>query len=480
MKRKFIGSIIAALSLIFTYTSCSKIDTTDLGSDLIPAVDNVNTFDTVLKVISNNVRANDTLKMLYTELHTAGMIENDPEFGQTTTYFYTSFVPSTSHSYPFIKRDTVRIDSVVLSLSYGGLYGDSNSIETFEVREINHLFNFRDTGYRVDIADIPVKADLLGSQTVSFYTLNDSVFYRNPKDTARSASELRIKLDTGWARQFVNYDTTAGSAYNNDSIFKTRFRGLEIRPSDASAVKRGLAYFNLGDNSKTKITFYCRVQNNGRTDTIAPYFIYRSGGPEANIVRRTPANGYLANLDNNVENDDLVYLQTTPGSNVTLQIPDLSSLDNRVIHRAELIMEKAPSSDESDFTPPPSLFIEAQNPQGDSVFTIRNDFILTNSNPGYDVNVLGGQLKNNKYVFNLSRYVQSIVTKGYRNYTLRVSAPFAVTPYFLSANDVPTAIKIPIVINGKLAGGRVVLYGGNYADINKQMRLHIIYSKIKS
>jgi hypothetical protein len=60
--------------------------------------------------------------MLYTELHTVGIIDNDAEFGRTEAHMYNSFVPSTSHSYPFVNRDTVKIDSVVLSLSYSRLY----------------------------------------------------------------------------------------------------------------------------------------------------------------------------------------------------------------------------------------------------------------------------------------------------------------------------------------------------------------------
>jgi hypothetical protein len=85
----------------------------------------------------------------------------------------------------------------------------------------------------------------------------------------------------------VDYDTTAGDAYNNDSIFMTKFRGLEVRATEASPVKRALAYFNLNDNTKTRITFYCRIQNNGKTDTIAPYFFYTARSPQANMVRST-------------------------------------------------------------------------------------------------------------------------------------------------------------------------------------------------
>jgi len=477
--RNIFASFAVLLTGILVFGSCNKIDTTDLGNELIPGSDNVATFDTTLDVITDNLLtpATDTVKMLYTELHTAGVIENDAEFGSTETHFYNSFVTSQSHTYPFVKRDTVRIDSVVLSLGFNQLYGDSSSIENFEVREIFTGFPFKDTGYQIDNPDLPVRPELLGSKTASFLTLNDSLIYKNGKDTVRTKGELRINLDTAWARRFVSYDTSG--VYNTDSSFMVAFKGLEVRINEgASPIKRALAYFDLNDNARTRITFYCRVQNNGRTDTIAPYFMYRRGSAEANLVRRTPANAYAANVSNGLPNDEKVYLQTTPGSYVKIDIPALSQLDNRVIHRAELICERVPSLDDNYYPPPPYMFIDAFSQTGDSIFIIRNDFIPANSDRGYDVATLGGLFKNNQYVFNLTRYVQSIVTKKQTNYTLRISSPFTAVLYYLPPDDKPTGQRVPLILNPTLAGGRVVLYGGNYPDINKRMRLRIIYSKI--
>ena len=475
--KSILSASVAILTAFFLFIACNKIDTTDLGSGLIPPIDNINTFDTTFSVVSDNFFSNeDTINMLYTELHGAGIIENDAEFGKTATHFYTSFAPSTSHSYPFVKRDTVRIDSVVLSLAYGGLYGDSMSVEQIEVREIQPTFDFKDTGYAITSPDFPVRPDVIGTKAVAFRTLNDTLQYKNMKDTVNTANELRITLDTNWARRFVFYDTTAGDGYNNDSIFLTKFRGLEVRAAESSPEKRAIAYFRLTENARTRITFYCRIQNNGRTDTIAPYFIYKTRYPESNIVRRTPSGNYVTNIGNATPNDQQVFIQATPGSYAAVQIPGLAGIPNCVIHRAELIMEKSPSIDENLYPPPPRLFIEGLS--GDTSVTIRNDFILANSAAGYDLASLGGIYASNKYVFNLTRYVQSIVTKGYRNYTLKVSNPFTVAPYYVTSADLVSSQRIPLVVNPLLAAGRVVLYGGAYTDTTKAMRLRIIYSKI--
>ena len=125
MKRNILASVTFLITVILIYSSCSRIDTTDLGNNLIPAVDNVETFDTTLDVITDNFfTGDDTSRMLYTEMYTVGIINNDAEFGRTEGRLYSSFVPSASHTYPFVKKDSVVIDSVVLSLSFNGLYGD--------------------------------------------------------------------------------------------------------------------------------------------------------------------------------------------------------------------------------------------------------------------------------------------------------------------------------------------------------------------
>jgi hypothetical protein len=81
VKRNILASVVVLLSAILLYSSCTKIDTTDLGNELIPGGDNVETSDTILDVITDNLLpVNDTTKMLSTELHAVGIIENDAEF----------------------------------------------------------------------------------------------------------------------------------------------------------------------------------------------------------------------------------------------------------------------------------------------------------------------------------------------------------------------------------------------------------------
>ncbi len=478
MNRKLIPSVTVLFTVIIFIGACNKIDTTTLGGDLIPPVDNITTFETVLDVVTDNKLFNDTTRMLYGYDHALGIIENDAEFGRTSAAIYSSFTPISYKSFPFSRRDSITIDSVVLSLAYTNLFGDSNSIQHIEVKEISPSANFTDSAYLFNSPDFPTESIVLGAADISFDPLNDSLFYRNGLDTIRTKGEMRIKLDTAWARRFVNYDTSAGQPYYSDTLFKQQFKGLEIKATEASPIKKALAYFNLDDNARSRITFYIRKPNGTKTDTAVVAFVY-TDDPHANIIRVTPANNYLANVNNATENDELLYIKSSPGSYATVKIAGIDTLMNslKVIHRAELICEKAPAL-EDYYSQPPRLFIDAINTANDSSFTIRNDFIVSNSSPGYEVGLLGGNFTKNKYVFSLTRYVQSLVTYKFPNPSLRIYAPFTTRPFYTVPNSATIGSRQYLVVTEPAAFGRVILFGGAATDPSKKMRLRIIYSKI--
>ncbi len=94
------------ISLIFLL-SCNKINqATELGDDLVPAVDNVHTFEVALATTTNNLLFNDTTQVLYGNLVTLGDI-NDPEFGHTHANTAFNITPSAFGIYPFVNNDSL-------------------------------------------------------------------------------------------------------------------------------------------------------------------------------------------------------------------------------------------------------------------------------------------------------------------------------------------------------------------------------------
>jgi hypothetical protein len=485
VKKNILAPVLAVLTIFFVYSSCTKIDTADLGNELIPAADNVNTFETVLDIITDNFRSSDdTTEMQYNLDHAVGIIENDPDFGRTDAALYFDISPSAFKVYPFVKKDSVlTVDSVIVSLAFKNLHGDSNSIQRFEVFEINQTADFRysnTSDYKLNHPDFPVLSSALGGRTIDFKSLNDSVRYINGKDTIRTVNELRIPINPSFATRFINADTT--NAYSNDSIFKTYLKGLSVKINNAaSPAKNALAYFDL-TSEKTRVTFYFRVKNGAKDSAMTTFFRYFNSngtvnstiGAHANLIKRTPANGFLANLNNSNPNDPKLYLQATPGSYATLKIPGIDTLSNRVIHRAEIVVEKLNPVSEI-FAAPDMLFIDLLNPTGDSAFIVPKDFVLT-ANGTYDINLIGGKLKNNRYVFNISRYLQEMVTYKKRNYTLRIYAPFIANPYRIEPISGRGQLISPFLVNPSVARGRVIVGGGSHPT--NRMRLRIIYSRI--
>lgn len=471
---KFVIAVLSLFSILIFQQSCQRVDTTDLGVGLIPVVDNIQTFDTSLEVITDNFFLPDSTSITRTDNHALGYLE-DPEFGNTNASIYFDVQPTTSATYPFVNRDSTKfIDSVVLSLSYTSLYGDSNSVETIKVMEIAPTAVFQDTLYQISHAAFPVLPTPLGEATVNFTSLNDPQVIKKGKDTTLVTEQniLRIKLNNSLGQRLANYDTT--NAYRSDSMFNQSFRGIALMiDSVNSPRKKALAYFGLSDNAKTRLTVYFRIRNNGVLDTTYTEFVYKDLiAKGANIVRRNNSNtNYQRNIAGTSLNKDRIYLQSAPGSYATVRIPGLSRLTNRLIHKAELIIEKDLSL-EDNILGPPNLFLDLIDSASKTFRSVPLDF-TTDLAGTYNTALFGGSQINDKFSFNLTRSVQGIVTRLNPVYTYRLYAPYGTYPIYYPYS---VATGSPIFVNGAIGAGRVVVGGGS--STTHKMRLRIIYSKI--
>ena len=127
-----------AVAIFIFVSACTKIESTTIGSGLIPPVDGVTTIDTTLDVFTNNFidPLAESLKVYKSDDHVIGTITNDLYFGKTIARTYLELKPT---FYPFKFNNTyaVSADSAVLILSYKGTFGDTALNQTWEVRELN-------------------------------------------------------------------------------------------------------------------------------------------------------------------------------------------------------------------------------------------------------------------------------------------------------------------------------------------------------
>lgn len=468
-------AIVLAVAILFS--GCRKInDATTLGDGLIPPVDNINTFETYLPIESDNLLYNDSNKVYFADLHALGYISGDTEFGTTKGESYFNISYPNYLIYPFYKKDSiVAIDSVVLSLAYDSYYGDSNSTQTVRVFEIAQNAGFNDTTlFKYNQPDIQTTGAELGSRSFQVKTLNDTLLHIRKRDTTKLVNVLRIPLTNALGTRFTNYDTTysANGGWRSDSIFKTLFRGLAIKSDNTGDA---LTYIKPSDNINTKLTVYYQVRKNGTIDTTSVDFLHSTGG-QANTIRRTPAGGWNSYLANAGSNDDLLYIPGTPGSYGLLRIPALDTFRNVVVHRAEIIATPIRTANDGIYTHQQALFLDRISATGDSALSFDSDMSLSNnfSNYTYEINSFGGLIKSDStYRFNLSRYVQSMVTKRTTNYKLRLYTPvrtFIYSPGYGANNQ--------IYVTDQPGYGRMVLAGGSYVNPAKRLRMRLVYSKL--
>ena len=470
MKLKGLFTLLA-FGFALLLTSCTKLnEPTELGDELLPAVDNVNTFDTTLEISSNNRIFNDTTKSTLSDNMALGKL-NDPVFGTTSADMYFTLSSPTYGASPFFNRDSVAgIDSVVLSLSYSGAYGDTSVASQIDVAvsEIEPGNGFLDTvRYRYDQPDFTT-GPVLGTKSFSIPKFTDTITLIRKTDTTKVVNVLRIPLNTSLASKLKQFDTTGNGPYTNDSLFRLAFRGLAVKA--VSAAGQGtLAYFSLS-GANSGLTVYYRVQRNGVIDTTSTTFTHTTYGQANSIVRNTGGE-VLANL--NKPSTQKLYIQSSPtGTYAGLTIPGLSSFPNKIIHRAELIVYRVPSASESIFSAPDRLLLDHKG-ASDSAYLFDND-LQPDASGSLNLTQFGGTLRSdNSYRFNITRYVQGIVTRKDRNDSLRLYAPLRSILYSKSLGQY---ISVPNLTN--IASGRVVLAGENFPDSAMRLRLRIIYSNL--
>jgi hypothetical protein len=476
-KSQYKTAVTGILILFFFGLGCTKIDTTSLGQDLIPAVDNIHTFDTSLNVIAKNFDDLSTCDSVQrSDLHALGIISNDAYFGKTNAAIYLELKPQ---AYPFTfpdhDADSLFVDSAILVLKYSHSFGDTNLAQKAQVYQLSQ--NLKADSLYSTCNVLGHENILLGEKLYVPSRLKDSIHAFKEDE----ANQLRIPINKSLIEGFINNP----DMFLKDSSFKESFKGFAI-VADESTGGQALNYFDL-TSTNTRLSIYVRSSKANVKDTSVINFPMTIFSGEANSIVRIRGNSEITQyLTQPPAGDSVVYIQTSPGSYAQLAIPGLSGLSNRVIHRAELIVEQlySPNTLDNYFTAPRMLYLDAKDTStNDTYIPVPCDFSVNELQTSF--NYLGGASKQvsdgaghtvNRYVFNISRYVQSIVTKGSNNDTFRLSAPYYIhnkTGYVDRCNQFISPFDFGMNV---IADGRVKLNGTN--NTSTRMRLHIVYSTL--
>lgn len=514
MQRFFPGSaVLAAFFMLLFSWGCTKIDTTTLGSGLIPPVDSVGTKADTFAISGKQGLFIDSTRMIYSDYHPLGGITNDPQFGTTTSDLYVQLKPS---FYPFYfgnAGDTIPavintgvnapgFDSVVLCLSVKSFFGDTNMAQRLSVYQMDNSVSTSDfkgdSAYLLDYRPNQTAGEtLLGSAVVDAHPsvlANYTVFKGSRKDSVNN--QVRIKLDNSFLQTLVeaNRDTALAlnGMFRSDSLFKTKVKGFHIK---AEGSGNGLYYVSLTD-AATRLEVHYKRTRNAVIDTAYSSFSFSTGLTSLVSAQATHLERDRSSAAMSSDTAGVLYIQSTPGSYAILTVPQLETLENSIIHRAEIVVEEVPTINptvEPFMLPPAYLYLDVKNDTGtipgssfkpvyydlnpgagyspDNYASVYSLFMST----GVDYASFGGFLRIKNagtanqhyyYTFNVSRHVQHIVTNGMTNYKFRLYAPFTVNYY---------GYLFPF--KNLVADGRIKIGNGNNTAGYK-MYMRIVYSKI--
>lgn len=472
-----------------------------MGKDLIPAVDNINTFDTTLEVETYNgmfTYEQDSARSIFSDVQYLGLL-TDPFFGKTDAQMFFQLVPRngkfTLNNVPGKRY----IDSVVLNVRYVETYGDSTLPQTITVSELSTANNFvasganRDSAYSLRQNNF-MTAGTLGSNMIFPFTLNDSITEIRARDTTKIANRLRIKLSNTFGQRLLDYDTSGvNDAYSTDSIFLTKFAGFALK---ASGSGNSLLGFSLPDTN-TRLTVYYHYDNAttpGDIDTaVADFILDERVAATANYIGRNYSGTPLLSTVNDNVPDQISYIQNSPGLYSTLKIPGLKNLKNNIIHLAELQMEQVYDSKDTLFNSQPLFvdvydsttnkyktipyaleegFMEAANQLGSLLSITGLGYRAFGSVHRYKNDAMNNRIK--EWKFNLTRYVQYLVKGSLPHSSFRLYTTHEMKVD--NGNPDRGATKVLVRPASGPAKGRVRLGGGNHPT--QKMKLRIVYSRI--
>ncbi len=480
LKKNF---FLALLFLLFT-VACTKIITTEIGNGLIPPIDGIFTKDTTLQISSKNsgfdttvVRISDDNLLGYT---------NDAIFGKTTGEINIQLRPT---FYPFTFGDTsqkvMQLDSAVLILSYRGSVGDTLQPLAFSVKRIDFDEIFLNDSLYRNSSRFGDGEDLTYNNVPKYVNVQDLADSVKPDPLfEKAAAQLRIRLSDDFGKEMLNeWDTTFNGFYKSDSAFSDAYRGFSIKPEQLG---NAMLRINLVDTN-TKVGIYYRVPNaDGSFDTAVRYLrVNQFTSAHSNFIEReyaAPAEISTYLPPNNDTEDSLLYFQSSPGLYSTLKIKGLSGLPNMIVHRAEIVFDQVYDAGD-DIAAVPNLFLAAYSTDSMRRLAVPYDAQLFNGTIG-NLSSLGVNPKTkfdpisgktiSSYNFDVTRYVQSVVTRKEKEFDFVLWAPYF--DYVYPFEDATFQLIISTTPLNFPGLGRVRVGGGN----NKRypMKLHIVYSVI--
>ncbi len=363
--------IIFSYLVVFFLFSCSE--PSSIGLEVQPLsekiiINNDNYSSITFQVESEDSLINNASSNLLGEI-------NDNIFPNNNASFLTQILLTENN---ILIQGDITVDSVVLSYSYSGYYGDLVNFTSLEVKRINQDIYIDSNYYSNDFNSSDFSS--LSSLVEDYFLSTDT---NNPI--------LRINLENEIGEEIL----TSGYLSDNTS-FLEYFKGFFVEAQTNNTV----LYLNpSGTNSKFAIYYHDQLDSS--------YVIeFQLDGDAARV------NMFENEVDELIlNNQQYIYIESMAGYKSKLSISNIDSLKNILVNKAinKAILTFNIQNDQigQEFDPHEELFLARIDLSGNVLDM--PDFVFEGA-PFF-----GGKLENNKYEFNITRYMHELINNS--NYT---------------------------------------------------------------
>ena len=351
---KYISTFcFCALLLIFSCTDPNLI-----GLEVQPPSDGITI---TLSSAKNNLKLStvleDSLRSDETSTILLGHMSYDYIFGESSADFATQF------QLPFNNidvgnSDTLTVDSVVLSLSYAGSYGNNDALN-IQVYKLTESI-FKDSSYYSN-QELNYDLNNLNTSTIRYINAEDSVLVRGQM----KVPHLQLKLDESLGEMLLGASGTVDLEDNTQ--FVEFFKGLYLKASDVSFTGGSIIYFNpFAEN--TKLTVYYHSIN---SDSLSLDFSISADSARVNLFNEKD----ITQLVQQADTSQNTYIQSMASYKTVVEIENLDSIKtvfkNKAINKVNLNFE-LDGTDTADYAPHYRMYLVRVDKEGKDYFLIGN------------------------------------------------------------------------------------------------------------
>ncbi len=374
--------------LLFSFVlwGCQKGDQT-LGLNLLPGVKLLETrYDLEKASITTSILTDTKIRVDRPTYNLLGSF-NDPIFGRTDAGFAAQFRLPYHPDYP----TDAAIDSIVLSMNYKKIYGDTVSRQTIQVFELTSPLNYQAKYLSSFNLKSIVSPELLGTGSFIPRFRTDSL------QTDTTLQTVRVRLNNSFGNRLLAIDSLKMTS--NDE-FVNNFKGLYIAPTQIS--RRG-TLVNINTSSSMIVLYY----HDATKDTLGyAYRVTANSVSVASYVHDYTASRIKNNLDKENNLDTLLFIQPTGGLKSKIVVPSLSTWKdsaNYTINKATLTFHVDTILSDSRRYPIPSrLYLKILTTTGEETFPADSQLSSSYYGGFYDATYA-------TYSFNVTQHLQQLI-----------------------------------------------------------------------